>query len=64
VHRHIPSSCIGPRPLLSNRSFDTDAQIRPCASRTSSLCAGQVRRYVSATLHHPCISENMTLVIS
>ena len=30
--------------LLSNRSFDTDAQVRPCASRTSDLCAGQVRR--------------------
>jgi hypothetical protein len=30
--------------LRSHRSFDTDAQVCPCASRTRSMCAGQVRR--------------------
>jgi hypothetical protein len=32
----------------SNFSFDTDAQVRPCALRTRLVCAGQVRRYPSA----------------
>jgi hypothetical protein len=35
-------------PVPPNRSFDTDAQVRPCASRTRLVCAGQVRRYASA----------------
>ena len=28
----------------ANRSFDADAQVRPCAARTRLVCAGQVRR--------------------
>jgi hypothetical protein len=27
-----------------NKSFDTDAQVCPCALRTRFVCAGQVRR--------------------
>jgi hypothetical protein len=30
--------------LRPNRSFDTDAQVPPCALRTRFMCAGQVRR--------------------
>ena len=30
--------------LQSNSFFDTDAQLRSCALRTSLLCAGQVGR--------------------
>jgi plasmid stabilization system protein ParE len=37
-------SCWQVRP---NKSFDTDAQVRPCALRTRFVCAGQVRRYPS-----------------
>jgi hypothetical protein len=34
--------------MMSNRSFDTDAQGRPRRERRSnSLAAGQVQRYVS-----------------
>jgi hypothetical protein len=33
--------------MQANRSFDTDAQMRPCAARTLYLCAGQFRRYVA-----------------
>jgi hypothetical protein len=33
--------------VLPNRSFDTDAQVLPCAARTRLVCAGQVRRYRS-----------------
>jgi hypothetical protein len=33
--------------MRHNRSFDTDAQVRPCALRTRFPCAGQVRRYAS-----------------
>jgi hypothetical protein len=29
----------------SNKSFDPDAQVRPCALRTLFVCAGQLRRY-------------------
>lgn len=29
---------------LANKPFDADAQVRPCASRTRLLCAGQVQR--------------------
>jgi hypothetical protein len=32
---------------MPNRSFDTDAQLRSCASHTRFLCAGQVQRYAS-----------------
>ena len=30
-----------------NKSFDTDAQVRPCALRTRVVCASQVRRSAS-----------------
>jgi hypothetical protein len=30
--------------MRPNRSFDTDAQVRPCALRTRIVCAGQVQR--------------------
>lgn len=30
--------------MRHNRSFDADAQVRPCALRTRLVCAGQVRR--------------------
>jgi len=33
--------------LPSNRSIDTDAQVRPCAARTRLVCAGQVQRQAS-----------------
>jgi len=46
--------CVGAQPRLAlaaaarhNRSIDTDAQVRPCAARTSSLCAGHFQRYVA-----------------
>ena len=29
----------------SNKSFDADAQVRPCALRMRLVCAGQVQRY-------------------
>ena len=28
----------------SNKSFDTDTQVRPCAPRARVMCAGQVQR--------------------
>ena len=30
--------------MQANKSFDTDAQVLPCALRTRFVCAGQVRR--------------------
>jgi hypothetical protein len=33
--------------MQSNKSFDTDAQVRPHASRAPHSCAGQVRRYTA-----------------
>ena len=36
----------------SNRSFDADAQVHPCAVRTRLMCAGQLRRYASYLLRY------------
>jgi hypothetical protein len=41
---HCATSANSGRTPVSNRSFDTDAQVRPCASRTRLVCAGQVQR--------------------
>ncbi len=33
--------------LRSNKSFDTDAEVLPCALITRFVCVGQVQRYAS-----------------
>ena len=45
--RRSRRSSAGGWSMKANKSFDTDAQVRPCAARTRLVCAGQVRRSAS-----------------
>jgi predicted RNA binding protein YcfA (HicA-like mRNA interferase family) len=45
IMRRDSKGCVVPMHAeLKVGTFDTDAQVRPCALRTRFVCAGQVRR--------------------